>query len=107
MDTEYTSQTEYTQLSWINNVLLVQKIIHEIRKQCPKNRYTFLDGQDLLRYKADVEAVLNRYKSQFKEIGVEYAEDEQYELNKIFYAVIKVKFRDFIQSEIFKITMIN
>lgn len=107
LDTEYTSQTEYTQLSWINNVLLVQKIIHEIRKQCPKNRYTFLDGQDLLRYKADVEAVLNRYKSQFKEIGVEYAEDEQYELNKIFYAVIKVKFRDFIQSEIFKITMIN
>ena len=107
LDTEYTSQTEYTQLSWINNVLLVQKIIHEIRKQCPKNRYTFLDGQDLLRYKADVEAVRNRYKSQFKEIGVEYAEDEQYELNKIFYAVIKVKFRDFIQSEIFKITMIN
>jgi len=107
LDTEYTSQTEYTQLSWINNVLLVQKIIHEIRKQCPKNRYTFLDGQDLLRYKADVEAVLNRYKSQFKEISVDYAEDEQYELNKIFYAVIKVKFRDFIQSEIFKITMIN
>lgn len=107
MDTEYTSQEQYTQLSWINNVLLVQSIIHEIRRQCPKNRYIFMDGQDLIRYKSDVEAVLNKYRSQFKEITIEYAEDELYEQNKIFYAVIKVKFRDFIQSEIFKITMIN
>ena len=107
MDTEYTSQVKYTQLSWINNVLTIQKIIHEIREYCPKNRYTFLDGQDLITYKNDIQSVLNRYKTKFKSITVEYAEDERYSKNKIFYAVIKVRFRDFIQSEIFKITAID
>ena len=40
-------------------------------------------------------------------LSIEYVKDDQYELNKIFYAVIKVSFKDFIQSEIFKLTMIN
>ena len=44
MNSEYTSQEEYTQLSWINNVLGVQELIKAIRALCPKIRYTFLDG---------------------------------------------------------------
>lgn len=107
MDTEYTSQTKYSQLSWLNNVLTIQKIIHEIRAYCPKSRYTFLDGQDLITYKNDIQTILNRHKNKFKSITVEYAEDERYSSNKIFYAIIKVKFRDFIQSEVFKITAID
>ena len=107
MDTEYTSQEQYTQLSWINNVVLVQNIIREIRRMCPKNRYTFLDGQDLVHYKKDVEAIINKYASLFKRIEVKYIEDTNYQHNKIFYAAIEVVFRDFIQSEIFKITAVN
>ena len=107
MDTEYTSQAPYTQLSWINNVILVQNIIREIRKMCPKNRYTFLDGQDLVNYKKDVSDILKSYSSQFKRITVDYIEDTNYQHNKIFYAALVVVFRDFVQSEIFKITAIN
>ena len=107
MDTEYTSQEAYTQLSWLNNVILVQNIIREIRRMCPRNRYTFLDGQDLIKYKKDVTSILNKYNSQFKRIEVSYIEDSNYTLNKIFYAALIVVFRDFVQSEIFKITAIN
>ena len=39
MNSEYTSQTRYTQLSWINNVLGIQEIIKAIRKLVPKIRY--------------------------------------------------------------------
>ena len=107
MDTEYTSQESYTQLSWLNNVILVQNIIREIRRMCPRNRYTFLDGQDLIKYKKDVTSILNKYTSQFKRIEVSYIEDSNYAHNKIFYAALIVVFRDFVQSEIFKITAIN
>ena len=107
MDIEYTSQERYTQLSWIHNVLLIQAMMHDIRRQCPKSRYAFIYDQDYESYKADIEKVINNYNGYFKSISIEYVKDDQYELNKIFYAVIKVSFKDFIQSEIFKLTMIN
>ena len=107
MDSEYTAQEAYTQLSWANNVLMVQGVIRDIRKRCPINRYKFTDGDDLVQYKADVEAVIARHSGKFKSITIEYVQDENYDLNKIFYAVISVVFRNFIQSEIFKITTLR
>lgn len=106
MDSEYTAQNSYTQLSWINNVLMVEYIIRQIRRTCPVNRYKFLDGEDLEQYKASVEAVISNYSSNFKSISIEYVNDDNYNRNKIFYAVIKVAFRDFVQAEIFKIEAI-
>ena len=104
MNTEYTSQTEYTQLSWVNNVLAVQQVIKAIRVLCPKIRYSFLDGEDLANYKRDVnELIIDKYSSLFKEFKIEYVENSQYDSNKIIYAILKVKFRNFIQTEIFKI----
>lgn len=104
MNSEYTSQTEYTQLSWINNVLAVQQVIKAIRVLCPKIRYSFLDGEDLQNYKRDVnELIVDKYSSLFKSFTIEYVENSQYDSNKIIYAVLKVQFRNFIQTEIFKI----
>lgn len=103
MDSEYTAQDAYTQLSWINNVLMVENVIRDVRKRCPINRYKFLDGDDLVQYKADVEAVLAKHSSKFKTITIQYMKDDNYDHNKIFYATIAVTFRDFVQSEIFKI----
>lgn len=104
MNSEYTSQTEYTQLSWINNVLGVQELIKAIRSLCPKIRYTFLDGEDLSKYKKDVQnTVIDKYADRFQSCTIEYQSDALYDSNKIIYAVIKVKFRNFIQTEIFKI----
>lgn len=104
MNSEYTSQTEYTQLSWVNNVLAVQQVIKAIRALCPKIRYSFLDGEDLQRYKQDVnELIIDKYSGIFKSFTIEYVENSQYDSNKIIYAVLKVKFRNFIQTEVFKI----
>jgi hypothetical protein len=104
METCYTSQTEYTQLSWVNNVLEVQEVIKAIRVFCPKERYTFLDGDDLVQYKKDVqEMVIDKFKGKFQDISIDYATNAAYDSNKIIYAIIKVKFRNFIQTEKFKI----
>lgn len=104
MNSEYTSQNEYTQLSWINNVLAVQQVIKAIRVLCPKIRYSFLDGEDLQNYKKDVQnLIVDKYSSLFKSFSIEYVEDGTYESNKIIYACLYAKFRNFIQTEIFKI----
>lgn len=103
METEYTSQEKYTQLSFGNNMLAIQELIKAIRVRCPKIRYNFIDGEDLKRYKDDVQEVINKFTHNFQSITLEYAEDTVYASNKIFYAVIKVKFRNFVQSERFKV----
>lgn len=104
MNSEYTSQTEYTQLSWINNVLAVQQVIKAIRVLCPKIRYSFLDGEDLQNYKKDVQnLIVDKYSSLFKSFSIEYVEDGTYDSNKIIYACLYAKFRNFVQTEIFKI----
>lgn len=104
---EYTSQTEYTQLSFINNVLSVQEVIKAIRIVCPKIRYSFIDedSDDFARYKDDINnLIIAKYADRFKSCEIEYVTNEIYTLNKIIYAIIKVRFRDFVQTEYFKIT---
>ena len=107
METMYVNYEEYTQLSFLHNMLSIQEVIKAIRSHCPKVRYTFLDGDDLEEYLEDARAVLNRYASNFKSIDIEYMYDEKYELNNIFYATITVRFRNFVQEEFFKIYAIN
>lgn len=107
LETLYTSQEPYTQFSFINNVMAIQKVVKAIRRRCPVIRYSFIDGEDLTKYKDDINMVLERYRPQFKVLEMEYVQDDIYTLNKIFYAVIKVCFRDFVQTELFKITAFN
>ena len=108
MNSCYTSQTEYTQLTWLHNVLAVQEIIKAIRVICPKIRYSFTDGDDLVQYKKDIQDnVITRYINNFKSLTIEYTENDKYDSNKIIYAVINVQFRNFVQTEIFKITAIK
>lgn len=108
MNSEYTSQTRYTQLSWVNNVLAVQEIIKAIRVICPKIRYTFTDGEDLTKYKKDVENfVIDKYADRFKSCEIQYVSNAEFDSNKIIYAVINVKFRNFIQTEIFKVVCLQ
>ncbi len=107
METEYTSQEKYTQLSWINNVLTLQGLIRDIRKQCPKIRYNFLDSDSLEKYTADVQTVIDKHTTDFASIEMTYVDNNVYEQNKIFYAEIKVQMKNFIQSEYFKITVVK
>ena len=107
VETEYTSQEEDTQWSFINNVLGIQEVIRAIRTRCPYIRYTFIERSDFERYQADVNEVLDKYRNNFKILTMEYAANAEYTTNKIFYAVIKACYKNFIQTEIFKITAIN
>jgi hypothetical protein len=107
MESQYTSQERYTQLSWLSNVLNVQSIIREIRVQCPKNRYKYIDTKGLANYQKDVQTLLNKHSADFQEISLVYAKDWNYENNKIYYAYIYVRFKNFVQSEIFRITALK
>lgn len=104
METCYSSQTtEGSQLRWINNILAVTDVIHNIRTECPKFRYSFITDNDLEKYKEKVNNVINRSKHLFKSIYMEYTQDEVMEANKIFEADIFVTFKNFEQEEIFNI----
>lgn len=107
METMYTNDGEYSQLSYLHNIMAIQEIIKIIRTRCPRTRYTFLDGDDLETYISDVEAIIKEYSTNFKSIAVQYMADEKYEQNNIFYAVIKVQFKNFIQEEYFKIIALS
>jgi len=103
----YTSQERYTQLSFANNVIAVQEVIKKIRTKCPAIRYSFIDGDDLEKYKAEVEEIIAPYKSNFRSLTLTYMQDPYYTENKIFYATLAVQFRDFVQTEYFKIVALG
>lgn len=107
MDTMYCNSEEYTQLTYLSNVLLIQEVIRAIRTRCPRTRYTFLDGTDLEEYIKDANAVINQYASMFRSITIRYMADEAYESNNIFYATIVVQFRNFITEEYFRVIAIS
>lgn len=107
IETEYTSQEDYTQFSYLNNVLGIQEVARAIRTRCPAIRYSFIEGEDLDRYKNDVETVISNFTDNFHSLDFEYLADPVYTNNKIFYAALKVSFKDFVQTEWFKITAIN
>ena len=107
METMYTNNDEYTQLSYLHNILAIQEVIKAIRSRCPRTRYTFLDGDDLEEYLTDAEAIIRQYSTNFRSITIQYMADEKYEANNIFYATIVVQFRNFVQEEYFKIIAIS
>lgn len=107
LESEYTTQEDYTGFSYINNTLAVQRLIKAIRVKCPKNRYSFMEEEDLVKYEEDVQSVLNNYASNFTTLKMEYAADPTYEQNMVYYAILYVQFKKFVQAEVFRIIAIN
>lgn len=103
LETLFTSQEKDSQFSYINNVLAIQEVVKAIRTRCPKTRYSFIDSDDLEKYKDDVETILNKYTANFTQLKLVYTKDETMLSNKIFYATLQVQFRNFVQTEYFKI----
>lgn len=101
METTYTAQDPYTQLSYINNVMAIQNVMRALRNACPRFRYSFITTEDLDNYKSDVEAVLANYRDHFETLEFVYTQDPIMAANKIFNAAIKFRFKNFIQTEIF------
>ena len=107
VDSLYTSQKEYTQLSYINNVLAIQEVMREVRSACPKNRFKFTSGNDFTEYATEVSAVLDAFKSNFDSLNFVYLEDTAKEAQKIYYAAIEFTFNNWAQSEIFDLYALN
>lgn len=103
LETEYTSQSEFTQLSYINNILSIQEVIRDVRNRCPRYRYQFITNDDLETYKNNVESIIKQYASSFATLEFEYTQDDVMVQNKIFNASIKCTFKNFVQTEIFDI----
>ena len=58
-------------------------------------------------YLTDTNNIVKEYRNNFESISMTYMADEKYEANNIFYAVIKVQFRHFINEEFFKVIAID
>lgn len=97
----YTTQEEYTQLSFINNVLAIQEVARAVRSSCPKFRYTFTSGIDFSQYASEVSSVLSNYRNNFAELSFQYQQSAVHASQKIFYATIKFRFNNWAQTEIF------
>lgn len=99
----YTSQLDYTQLSYGNNVLAIQEVIRAVRKSCPKNRFSFISGSDFSSYSDAVKEVLKLFQSNFEELNFVYTQDTVKAQQKIFYASIQFRFNNWAQTEVFDV----
>ena len=99
----YTSQEAYTQLSYMNNVLAIQEVVRSVRTACPKKRYTFVDDGDFSEYAEHVQKILANFSSNFDTLNFIYTKDNIMSNQKIFYASIEFAFKDWAQSEIFDV----
>ena len=97
----YTSQKEYTQLSYGNNVLAIQEVVRAVRVSCPKHRYTFTSGSDFSSYADAVNNVLRGFHSNFAELEFGYEQNSLKAAQKIFYATIYFRFNNWAQTEHF------
>ena len=107
VDSLYTAQDEYTQLSYINNVLAIQEVMRAVRTACPKNRFKFTSANDFSDYAEAVNEVLEYYKNNFETLNFVYLEDPTKEAQKIYYAAIEFTFNNWAQSEIFDLYALN
>lgn len=103
----YTSQEAYTQLSYGNNVLAIQEVIRSVRIACPKQRFTFASGSDFSYYADAVNSVLKGFIGNFAELRFEYQQDPLKAAQKIFYASIYFKFNNWAQTEVFDVYALN
>ena len=103
VQSEYTIQDAYTELSFTNNVIAIQEIMRAIRVYCPKIRFMTIDGYDMSAYAKAVNQLLSNFSGNFYRLYFEYTADRLRASQKIFYATIKVQFRPWEQTEEFDI----
>lgn len=107
LETQVTSQEANTQYSKISNILAVQDMIHNIRVRCPRMRYEFIDKDDMNTYQKKVEDIIRNYSDNFASLEFIYTQDDMMVANNIFAASIKVRFRNYVEAEIFDIYAVN
>ena len=98
----YTKNKIYSQLSYINNVLSMQEIGRRIAMACPSVRYSLqLNGDDVTEYAKIISGVLENYIGSFDTLEFVYTGDTIHVQQKIFYGTIQFSFANWYQTEIF------
>lgn len=103
----YSCQDKYTQLSFINNTIAIQRVLRAVRTACPKQRYTLSTTNDLTNYAKAVNDVLANFVTNFAVLNFVYTQDKLKASQKIFYASIEFAFLNWVQTEIFDVYAIN
>ena len=103
----FTSQKDYTQLSYANNVIAIQETVRTVRITCPKNRFTFSSGSDFTSYANAVNSVLQQFKSNFNTLYFDYQKDPVKGSQKLFYASIIYSFNNWVEDEHFDLFAVN
>ena len=103
----YTCQEKKSQLIYMNNVVAIQYVMRQVRKACPRNRFSLADGRDLTNYATAVDRVLEDYKNMFSVLEFEYVQNDLESDNKIFSATIRFAFNNWAQTERFDLFAIN
>ena len=107
LDAEFTNNETFSQLSFVNNVVGIHEVIKALRTTCPRTRFTLVSGGDLQIYLDACQNVIEKYKNKYELLEIKYMADEKYEVNKVFYATLVVKCKEFFQEEHFKVIAIN
>lgn len=103
----YTSQDETTQLSFVNNVLGIQRVLRAVRAACPRQRFSLSTNSDLQNYAQAVSSVLSNFTDNFSILRFTYTQDDLRTRQKIFYASIEFAFLGWAQTEVFDVYAIN
>lgn len=107
VQSSYTSQDDYTQLSYTCNVMAIQRVLRAVRTACPRQRFSLATSTDLQVYATAVNNVLVNYINNFATINFKYTQDDLKASQKIFYASIEFGFLGWAQTEIFDVYAIN
>ena len=101
LETLFTSQEDYTQLSFLNNMLCVQQVVKRLRAKFPSIRYAFITGdEDIREYTTQANNAISDLASNFTELKFAYAGDSKYVNNKIYKAELSYRFGNFFQAEV-------
>ena len=103
----YTCQDAYTQLSYLCNTMGIQRVLRAVRTACPRQRYSLSTSTDLQNYATAVNNVLTNYTNNFAQLNFKYTQDDLKASQKIFYASIEFAFLGWAQTEIFDVYAIN
>lgn len=107
IDTLYTSQEIYSQLSHINNVLNIQRIMKMLRTKAPLHRYTFTRDKAFEDYVDHLNRLLDNEAATFDYIKVKPLITKENRRNKQITIALDIACKDFNQSELFKFNVIN
>lgn len=96
----FTSYERDTQLSYINNIMAVQRVIKALRVKFPSIRYQYItSSEDLDAYTSEINEFLSIYSAMFNELRFEYVPDRAMQIQKIYRAALYFRFNEFTMGE--------